>query len=194
VERFDHDPQLAEVVAPHVLEELGIVLALDPDAARLRDAGPGRTICRERARCGHLAGGRSLLRRADEGDGPSFVQEPARLPGEVSEVLLAIAQRECLVVPPHDVADEAARPILDHEPHRDLDGRVLGRLPALGEVVEDVALVSHATVECATGTGTGRGTSNRHGENCRFQQGKAPSDRRPHDGSRARAGGLREWW
>ena len=33
VQRFDHDAELAQVVAPHVFEQLGVVLALDPDPA-----------------------------------------------------------------------------------------------------------------------------------------------------------------
>ena len=36
VHRFDHDPRLAQVVAPDVFEELGVVAALHPDPAGSR--------------------------------------------------------------------------------------------------------------------------------------------------------------
>ena len=37
VHRLDDDRQLGELVAPHVLQELGIVASFDPDAARPSD-------------------------------------------------------------------------------------------------------------------------------------------------------------
>ena len=40
MERFDDDAEFAQVVAPDVLDEFGVVLALDPDAARRGDASP----------------------------------------------------------------------------------------------------------------------------------------------------------
>jgi hypothetical protein len=48
------------------------------------------------------------------------------------------------VVPTDDVADEAARAILDDEPERHVDSRITGRPPGGRELVEDVALVGHA--------------------------------------------------
>ena len=41
VHRLDDDPDVAQVVAPHVLEQLGVVAPLDPDPARRgHRAGP----------------------------------------------------------------------------------------------------------------------------------------------------------
>ena len=39
VEALDHDALDAQVVAPHLLDQLGVVDALDPDAARPGDPG-----------------------------------------------------------------------------------------------------------------------------------------------------------
>ncbi len=41
VQRLDDDPLDPQVVAPHLLHQLGVVLALDVDAAGTRDAGAG---------------------------------------------------------------------------------------------------------------------------------------------------------
>ena len=38
VQRFDDDAEVAEVVAPDVFEEFGVVLALDPDPAGTSDS------------------------------------------------------------------------------------------------------------------------------------------------------------
>jgi hypothetical protein len=42
VQRFDDDAELAQIVPPYVLEQFGIVLALDPDPARLGQLGADR--------------------------------------------------------------------------------------------------------------------------------------------------------
>ena len=79
-------------------------------------------------------------RRADEGDGKPVDAEPAGLPTEVAEMLVAIAQRHPFGAPADDVATEPAGPILHDEAH--LDGHVGIRRPTplLGRVlVEDVA-------------------------------------------------------
>ena len=47
VHRLDDDAELAQVVAPHVLEQLGVVAALDPDPAGRGD--PGRRRRRRRS-------------------------------------------------------------------------------------------------------------------------------------------------
>ena len=57
VERFHDDAEFAEVVAPHVLEQFGVVLALDPDPARRGDSGPAVAGHRTRRRDA-LGGGR----------------------------------------------------------------------------------------------------------------------------------------
>ena len=40
VQRLDDDAELAQVVAPHVLDQLGVVAALDPDPAGAGDVSP----------------------------------------------------------------------------------------------------------------------------------------------------------
>ena len=47
VHRLDDDTDLAQVVAPHVLEQLGVVATLDPDPAGRGD--PGRLRRRRRS-------------------------------------------------------------------------------------------------------------------------------------------------
>jgi hypothetical protein len=58
---------------------------------------------------------------------------------------VAIAQPDRLLVPTDNVADEAARTVLDDEPGRNLDRGVARRLTSAGQLVEDVALVGHRT-------------------------------------------------
>ena len=124
VQRLDDDAQLAQVVAPHVLEQLGVVLALDPDPARR--SHPGATVTGDRSRRGDALRRRRRRRGSHQRDRPTLDQEPARLPGEVTHVAVAIPQGDTLGAPAHDVAAEAARPVLDQHAH--LDGDVgIGR-------------------------------------------------------------------
>ena len=64
VHRFDHDPEVAQVVAPHVLQQLGVVLALDPDAAGPGHLGPA--VAGDRTRCRDLLSGHRSRPRASE--------------------------------------------------------------------------------------------------------------------------------
>src|SRR5690606_27533397 len=103
-------------------------------------------------------------------------------PGEVAEMLLPVTEGHGLVVPAGHVADETARAIFHHHADGDFDRRVGRRAPGGGEVVEDVAFISHATVECGTGTATARGTSNPHGEHiahCHARHPTTPDDTSP---------------
>ena len=75
MQRLDHDTLDPQVVAPHLLDELGIVQTFDPDArpsgragAQVGDGdGPRRGTHRTLRRCGR--------RCADEGDGSAVEQE-----------------------------------------------------------------------------------------------------------------------
>ena len=96
MERFDHDPHLAQFIAPDMLDELGVMDALNPDPMRQRDSGASDAIGE------HATGSRDLLRRsrgclrAHQGDGATFEQEPTLLPPEVTQVLTPVAQGDTL--------------------------------------------------------------------------------------------------
>jgi len=121
-------------------------------------------------------------------------------------------KRHGLVVPLHDFAAEAARPVLDHEPGGDLGRRIPRRLPVGRVRLEDVLVVLHRrhliSGECGTGTTGDRGTSPGHGgptrsvghtnrpaqdDECGDDEEPARRDRRPARSSARRAevdGGL----
>ena len=89
---------------------------------------PSTQIRLARATCGEPdpAIDPELVRRGGDGCGArrrtrqrhrtALEQEPARLPREVAHDDVAVAQPDRLVVPTDDVADEAARAVLDDEP------------------------------------------------------------------------------
>ena len=142
VHRLDDHADLAQVVAPHVLEQLGVVAALDPDPARRGDPGPDRRAGDRARRRDHRA------RRPDAGrtaqrHRATLEQEPAGLPGEVALVLLAVAQRHGLDAPLHDIAAEAAGTVLDDHADGDVDLGVADGPAGVRHVVEDVAFVGH---------------------------------------------------
>ena len=91
-------------------------------------------------------------------------QEAARLPREVALVVAAVAQRDGLERPPDDVAAPPAGPVLDDHAAGDDDLRVGPRLPGIGDLVQDVALVGRHGRHGSTGTAGHRGTSHTHGE------------------------------
>ena len=158
VHRFDDDGRVAEVVAPHQLEQLGVVAALDPDAAGRGDAGRGARPG-DRARGGEASGrGRVVASSggAPQGHRSPVEAEAALLPTEVALVLVTVAQRHRLRRPPHDVAAVPAGPVLDHHAQLDLDLRVAGCAVGVGELVEDVALVGHDRSACQSGVGQPR--------------------------------------
>jgi len=68
----------------------------------------------------------------------------------VPEVLLAIAQRQTLMRPPHDIADITARAILDDQSGLDLHLRIARTRALLSELLEDVALGSAAHLPSVT--------------------------------------------
>ena len=165
VHRLDDDAELAEVVAPHVL-----------DAARRRGGPRPRSGSPRRPAAG--AGVPAIEpdavtvgadgadgRRAAQRHRPALEQEPAGLPREVAPVLRAVAQRDGLDAPRHDVAAEPAGAVLDDHPDGDVDlaGSATGRR-ASAQLVEDVAFVGHGRSDSSTGTSADRGTSDRHGE------------------------------
>ncbi len=64
VEPLDHHPLVTEVVAPDLLDQLGVVHSFDEDPAGASDAGP--VFDGDGPRCGH-GGGRRLRRRSHDG-------------------------------------------------------------------------------------------------------------------------------
>ena len=156
-------PSVAQVVAPHVLEQLGVVAPLDPDPARRGDPRrrrrPGdRTRSRDRRAAG--AGGRRPAQRHRL----AIEEEPARLPREVAPVLGAIAQRHGLGAPRHDVAAEPAGAVLDDHPDGDVDLAVARRPPAHRPSRRGCRVRRARANDSSTGTGGDRGTSDRHGD------------------------------
>ncbi len=102
-----------EIGPPHLLDQFGVVQALDQDPARLGHPG-GDAVDGDRARSGHgrrlgLPGrGHQDDRLALVGEGPPVV---------VEEVLatLAIAQGDPVGREPHEMPDMAGGPVSEHE-------------------------------------------------------------------------------
>ena len=85
--------------------------------------------------------------RAHERHRPALDEEPAGLPREVPDVVVAVLQGDALGTPADDVAAEVARAILDEEAHLDDDIGVRRTTPLRFEVVEDVGGVRHLPSE-----------------------------------------------
>ena len=112
---LDRDTFRPEVVAPHLLEQLGVVAPFDIDAARQGD--PGASVRdRARARCGPGGPGRGGTGGCDEHDGPTLEQEPRPeredLADEVAVLQLDGAE---VALDPHDLAAESRDGFFDHE-------------------------------------------------------------------------------
>jgi hypothetical protein len=158
--RLDHDAELAQVVAPHPLQQPGVVAALDPDPRRLGDLG--RRPVDDQRPSGGPAQPRSGGRRggrAHEGHGLAVHRERA---GPVPEPVLApggVAQLDDLAGEPVDRAPQPARPVQHRQADRRADARVglRERTGAGGDLVEDVALHrGDRTVSERRPGGTGR--------------------------------------
>ena len=140
-----HDHALdAQVVAPDLLDELGVVPALDEDPAGPRDAGldalhgdrPGR---RTRRRDRALAG------RGDEDDGATLEQEPgAEREGTALAAPVLQRERAEVALDLDDLAAPVGADLFDDEPEIgvDLDGAaLLRRTPVAGEHVGAVTVM-----------------------------------------------------
>ena len=163
VHRLDDDAELAQVVAPDVLEQLGVVAALDPDPAGGGDPAGSRgaaatepdAVERRRAGVGD--------RRPAQRHRPALEQEPARLPREVALVLAAVAQRHRLDAPPHDVAAEPARPVLDDHARRRRRPRGRPRPPGVGDSSRMSRSYGTRPVRPRSPAGAGPATASRPG-------------------------------
>ena len=86
VEPLDDDPLDAEVVAPHLLDQLGVVHALDPDPAAARDARlRAHDRPAARTRCARPSATRGLVvgRVARTGTRCVGVPSTAKVPGRL---------------------------------------------------------------------------------------------------------------
>ncbi len=131
VQAFHHHAFDAEVVAPHPLDQLGVVDSFDPEPARPRHPGRGAGHghrSRRRDGCppttGGVAGGGS-----DEGDGPTADRE--RPGGQAEDPLEPGLAPDLDATPlhPHQCPAEPAGPVADPHPGHRLDlGVDLGQL------------------------------------------------------------------
>jgi len=144
VHGFHDDAQLAQVVAPYVLHQFGIVLALYPYATGCSKACPLRRRSLHRAAGGDLrAGADRPRRRPGERDRLAIDEEAARFVGEFACAAVAVAQGDGAGVGRDHVATEAAGAILHDETWCRRHDAVLRPLTGLVEIVEDVAAVAH---------------------------------------------------
>ena len=120
VEQFDDDALVAQVVAPDLLEQLGVVLALDPDAAGAGDPCPA-PLGGDRARGGQrspaAARAGSIGRRGGDGQGgdPPLDEEAPDLQGEAVQGAAAVLELHLALAPGGDGADDPAGTVLDDE-------------------------------------------------------------------------------
>src|SRR5690606_29390622 len=145
---LDDDPLDAQVVPPHLLDELGVVLALDPDAAAAGHARPlpdDGARARRRARRGG-GGARRHGRRED--DGLAVDPEP-RAERERPRAARAVLEHDDVHAARLLDADHGADPsrldLLDHEPAvRGLRPRHRSRavVGGGGRAAEDVGAVA----------------------------------------------------
>ena len=150
---LDRDALDPQVVAPHLLDELGVVASLDVDAARQRDAGAG-VVDGARAGCRPGGPGRCGTGRRDEHDRPALEQEagPERehLADEMAVLELDGAE---VALDPHDLAAESGDGLLDHQAalgHGVLRATARRLAPVAGQDVRPVT-VSHAAPRAVVG-------------------------------------------
>ena len=111
-EQLDDDARRPQVVAPDLLDQLGVVPALDVDPAGQRHLGPGRDRRGDRAGGRPRSVGRGSRRRQHQGDRPALVPE-SRADREAAPPPLAVLEHDQTVLPAHDRADEPAGRVLD---------------------------------------------------------------------------------
>ena len=143
LQEFHGDPLGAQVGSPHLLHELGIVLALDEDPARQRDA---RAVVarRERPGCGARAP-RVLFERLVEADRFS-VDQKARAERERAPTPLPVLELDIACLDSRDRTAPTVADDLDNEP--DLGGhgprRLLADLAPPGrEHIRSVSVFEH---------------------------------------------------
>ena len=133
VEPLDHHPELAEVVAPHLLDQLGVVDALRRGCGWRGPRGPARGAAATDPDA-VTAGGPGRRRGGDEGGRLAVDEEAAGLVAEGPVDVEAVAQHDDLLAERADRADHAAGAVLHHEPEVGRHGAVVG--PARAAAVE----------------------------------------------------------
>ncbi len=124
-EVLDHDPLDAQVVAPHPLDQLGVVAALDEDPARPRHPGR-RVVDGHRARRGAGRGGRRRRGPWPDEDHGAAVEQEAGPQWERAPLAAAVLQRHRAEVGVH--LHDLAAPVGGHLLHHDAEvGGGLGR-------------------------------------------------------------------
>ena len=120
MQRLDDDALDAQVVAPDLLDQLGVVLALDVDAAGARDPRPRAGHVRRARGAAHRPGGAGLL-RPHQDDGTAVHPEAGaeRVALDLAEAVLEVD--DVLLAPDHG-ADETGARVLDDEVLLGLDG------------------------------------------------------------------------
>ena len=107
----------------------------------------GAPVARDGTRRGDPLGRRPGRRGSHQRDRPALDEEAARLPGEVTDVVVAILQGDALGAPAHDLSAEVAGSVLDEHAHLDDDVGVGRTTLGRREVVEDVTGVRHGPSE-----------------------------------------------
>ena len=116
VQRLDHDPLDAQVVAPHLLDELGVVDALDPDPAGPRDpraSAPSTAIEPEAVTRGPVAAAADAAGRRATGS-PS-IRKPAPYPNDL-RAPAPVLEHHRLLVRRHHRPAPAGLGVLDDQP------------------------------------------------------------------------------
>ena len=128
LELLDHDALVAEIVAPDALDELGVVDALDPDAARQRHLRRRRTkIDRTRSGEGRLRR-RLVRRRSSKRDGPAIDHECTRPRHDRMVSTVAVTNDDLLGLERDDRPDPTRGSMLDNHTHRCGDRRIVRSL------------------------------------------------------------------
>jgi len=147
VERLDDDPLDPQVVPPHPLDELRVVLALHPDPAATRDPR-GEALHRHRAARRTAGGPVDRDDRPGEGDRLALEQEhPER---EHPDLAVPVLQADVLLVAGDDRAAPAAEHLLDHQARLGRHRR--GRLPHRRREVDPVVAAHPSTLGSAAPT------------------------------------------
>ena len=148
-EVLDDDALDAQVVAPDLLDEFGVVAALHVDPAGQRRTGP-RLRHRDRTGGGtRRRGPRGLQWRRDQ-DHRAAVEQEAGAQGKAPGTAVPILQVHPAVLDAHDGAHPSALGILDHQTgfRGDLGGpRFVGAVRVSGQHIGAVAIVHPAILE-----------------------------------------------
>ena len=163
VEPLDHDAFDAQVVAPHLLDQLGVVHAFHQDARRARDPGARaddgaaarRGACRRGdARVRQMRGARLLRGSGDEPDRAAVDRERAGVVGEPAQQPGLAAQHDVGAVELHQLAREPGGAVQHAQTGPRRFGRVRGggALGSVDRTREDAVDGSWALIHRRNGT------------------------------------------